>query len=223
MREHGRHSQALHDALDAIKVSKVSQATEFEDFRQLPKFSHVALGVIHPSPVKRMAKPIRPDPELEAEFSPYRLQDRPEPRPEFPESLMRAPRDESAGEKRVKPRATIAFGSKQNRFQQKTAGQGGAQGSMRQSLAEREAEQQLKMEAEKAKEINSNFKKFLEAISKGLKKGDDEQFCDQLQQDYKVREAKKDAEGHRLFHKLVDKILGKPKSNIKGQEFIQLI
>ena len=112
MREHGRHTEALHDALDAIKVSKVSMATEFEDFRQLPKFSHVPLGVIHPSPVKRFVKPARPDPELEAEFSPYRLQERPSPRPEFPESLMRAPRDESAGEKRIKPKPAIAFGSK---------------------------------------------------------------------------------------------------------------
>ena len=92
-------------------------ATEFEDFRQLPKFSHVPLAVINPSPVKRVAKPVRPDPDFEAEFSPYRLQDRPSPRPEIPESLMRAPRDESAGDKRIKPKAAIAFGSKQHRYQ----------------------------------------------------------------------------------------------------------
>ena len=127
----------MYDALDAIKVSKVSQATEFEDFRQLPKFSHVPLAVIHPSPVKRMAKPLRPDPDFEAEVSPYRLQQRPTSRHEIPESLMRAPRDDAAGDKKIKPKASIGFGTGQPRWGQK----GNKKGGMRASASERMAEQ----------------------------------------------------------------------------------
>ena len=86
-----------------------------------------------------MAKPVRPDPDLEAEFSPYRLQDRPSPRPEIPESLMRAPRDDSGGDKRIKPKHTIAFGTKKDRFGTKSR-KGGTAGGMRASAAERMAE-----------------------------------------------------------------------------------
>ena len=137
-----------------------------------------------------MAKPVRPDPDLEAEFSPYRLQDRPSPRPEIPESLQRPPRDDSAGDKRIKPKSAIAFGSKKDRFGTKSR-KGGP--GMRASAAERMAEQQHKQEAEKAKEINANFKKFLEAISNALKKNEEDLLADDLP-NYTVREAKNDAE-----------------------------
>ena len=88
-----------------------------------------------------MAKPIRPDPDFEAEFSPYRLQDRPSPRPEIPESLMRAPRDDS--DRRIKPKSAVAFGTKKDRFGTKSR-KGGPAGGMRASAAERMAEQQHK-------------------------------------------------------------------------------
>ena len=52
---YGRGTDAHFDALNAIKVNRVSAATEFEDFRRLPKYTHVPLAVIHPSPIKRMA------------------------------------------------------------------------------------------------------------------------------------------------------------------------
>ena len=70
---HGRGTPAQYDALDAIKVSKVSAAREFEDFRQLPKFTHKELAVIHPSPIKRMPKPRRPSPEFELISNTYGL------------------------------------------------------------------------------------------------------------------------------------------------------
>ncbi len=73
LKKYGKNTDAYHDALDAIKVSKVSFSKEFEDFRQLPKYSHVPLAVIHPSPIKRMAKPRRPNPEFEVQTSPTRL------------------------------------------------------------------------------------------------------------------------------------------------------
>ena len=69
-KQYGRNTEAYHDALDNIKASKVSFATEFEDFRQLPKYSHVPLAVIHPSPIKRLPKPQRPVPDFEINASP---------------------------------------------------------------------------------------------------------------------------------------------------------
>ena len=60
-----RNSEAYHDALGAMKISKVSFSKEFEDFRQLPKFSHKHLAVIHPSPVKRLPPLRRPEPDYE--------------------------------------------------------------------------------------------------------------------------------------------------------------
>ena len=104
----------------------------------MPKFSHVPLAVIHPSPVKRMAKPMRPNPEFEAEFSPYRLQQRSSSRHEIPESLMRAPRDDSTGDKKIKPKASIGFGTGQARFGLKS--KRGGPGGMRVSAAEKMAE-----------------------------------------------------------------------------------
>jgi len=90
MKQHGKDTRAYFDGLDALKVTKVSNARETLDCYQLPKYSHVSLGVIHPSPVKRMVKPVRPDFEYEVEASPERLHKR-EQRPEVPDNLMRPP------------------------------------------------------------------------------------------------------------------------------------
>lgn len=54
LKTYNKNKEIQFDALDAIKITKVSQAKEFEDFRRLPKYSHVPLAVINPSPVKRL-------------------------------------------------------------------------------------------------------------------------------------------------------------------------
>ena len=51
---YGKGSQAQFEALDAVRVTKQSAVQEWEDFRKLPKYSHVPLAVINPSPVKRV-------------------------------------------------------------------------------------------------------------------------------------------------------------------------
>lgn len=112
---HGRGSQAQFEALDAIRVTKVSAAKEFEDFRQLPKYSHVPLAVINPSPVKRVVKPRRPSPEFEILGSPSKQVHRPKGRMEIPESLMRPPMEISVGKKK-RPKSSLGFGSSQPRF-----------------------------------------------------------------------------------------------------------
>ena len=101
---------------------------------------------------------------------------------------MRAPRDDSAGDKRIKPKAAVAFGTKKDRFGTRSR-KGGPGAGMRASAAERMAEQQHKQEAEKTKEINANFKKFLEALSSALKKNEEDLLSDDVP-NYTVREAK---------------------------------
>ena len=46
-------SGATEAAFAQVNVQHVSQAKEFEEFRRLPKFSHVPMAVIHPSPTKK--------------------------------------------------------------------------------------------------------------------------------------------------------------------------
>lgn len=87
LKKFGKNTDAFHEAMNAIKVSKVSFSKEFEDFRRLPKYTHVPLAVIHPSPIKRLAHPKRPKPEFELEASPSRMNTRPGPKFEIPESL----------------------------------------------------------------------------------------------------------------------------------------
>ena len=208
----------MHDALDAIKVSKVSQATEFEDFRQLPKYSHVPLAVIHPSPVKRMAKPMRPDPDFEADASPCRLQQRSRSRHEIPESLMRAPRDDAAGDRKVKPKASIGFGTGQARWGQK----GKKGGNIRMSASERQAEQQSKFEAEKAKEVNANYKIFQDALKHALNNQDEEPVAHDTP-NYKVREARMDMERGLLFQRLNKKINNSERSQLEKGHFHSIL
>lgn len=110
LKAYGKGTDAHFDALDAIKVTKVSAAKEFEDFRRLPKYSHVPLAVIHPSPVKRHSKPRRPSPDFEIESSPQRLVHRPGKKYEIPDALMRPPIEITAG-KKVRPKSSLGFGS----------------------------------------------------------------------------------------------------------------
>jgi len=73
LKAYGKGTDAYYDATEAIKVQRVSAATEFEDFRRLPKYTHIPLAVIHPSPIKRMMKPRRPDCDFEVQASPSRM------------------------------------------------------------------------------------------------------------------------------------------------------
>lgn len=47
-----------------VKILKVEKAKEFESFRNLPKFSHVPMAVIHPSPRKKKRLAQSPTPKL---------------------------------------------------------------------------------------------------------------------------------------------------------------
>lgn len=147
---HGRNTPAHYDAMDAIKVTKVSAATEFEDFRQLPKFTHKTLAVIHPSPIKRMPKPRRPSPDFETRGSPTRLVHRPSGRYEIPESLLRPPMQISAGRK-SRPKSSLGFGTSQPRFGLKN--RGGGKG-VRKTAAELQEQNRANVEADKNKVIN---------------------------------------------------------------------
>ena len=71
----GKMSRATREALDAIHVKHVSQAKEFETYKQIPKFSHIPLAVIHPSNRLKKRQPVRPTPDMEKEIniSPARI------------------------------------------------------------------------------------------------------------------------------------------------------
>ena len=86
-------SQATRDALDAIRVKYESQAREYETYKQLPKFSHVPLAVIHPTPKIKKRTPLKPTPDMEEEIniSPARLGKKENTIKEIPESLVRPP------------------------------------------------------------------------------------------------------------------------------------
>lgn len=85
----GQMSQATQDALNAIHVRHVSQAKEYEDFKQLPKFNHVPMGVIHPTNRRKVRDPVRPTPDMEKQvnISPLKLRQKPDMVREIPENL----------------------------------------------------------------------------------------------------------------------------------------
>ena len=94
---------------------------------------------------------------------------------------------------------------------------------MRANAAERQAEQKLKMEADKVKEVNSNFKKVLDSLKEALsKKNEEEQLLESVSK-YSVREAKHDAERERIFLNIFNRICGHEKSQVNRNEFIKLI
>ena len=61
----GKMSGATEAAFAQINVHNVSQAKEYEAFRCLPKFNHVSMAVIHPSPKKKRPVPRKPEPDFE--------------------------------------------------------------------------------------------------------------------------------------------------------------
>jgi hypothetical protein len=69
----------------------VTKAKEFEVFRNLPKYNHVSMAVIHPSPKKKNKVPLPPPAILDVSSASAKLGFRKyEPRI-FPDHLMRAP------------------------------------------------------------------------------------------------------------------------------------
>jgi hypothetical protein len=75
---------------------KVEKAKEFETYKNLPKFSHVPLAVINPSPRKRRSLESSPTPPLKVSGQHTKLGvKRYEPK-QIPEHLMRAPQDLSS-------------------------------------------------------------------------------------------------------------------------------
>ena len=47
-----------------VRFLKVEKATEYESYRRIPKYSHIAMGVIHPSTMKKSTPPKVKSPEL---------------------------------------------------------------------------------------------------------------------------------------------------------------
>ena len=72
-----------------VRVAKVSAAKEFETFRSLPKYNHVSLAVINPSPIKKRPRQDEKEIEFELMTSPFKLEYRKNLKPLIPEHLAR--------------------------------------------------------------------------------------------------------------------------------------
>ncbi len=79
-----------------VRVSKVSKASEMPSYKNLPRYDHVPLAVIHPhSPIKR-PQTAKPPPSLEPAAVKATLKERKYEPKEFPDHLMRVPIDPNA-------------------------------------------------------------------------------------------------------------------------------
>ncbi len=77
---------------------KVTKAKEFEGYRTLPKFDHVSMAVIHPSPTKKRAPYAPPTPDLTIGSRTAKMTERDTQRKQLPEHLIRPSLDTSSTE-----------------------------------------------------------------------------------------------------------------------------
>ncbi len=77
----------------SVKYHKVEKAREFEQYRQLPKYSHISLAVIHPSPIKKLPPAREVSPQIIVAAHPAKLQYKKYEKKQIPDHLMRAPMD----------------------------------------------------------------------------------------------------------------------------------
>jgi hypothetical protein len=90
-----------------VKFLKVEKAKEFESYRNLPKYSHVPLAVIHPSPRKKRVPTRSPTPNLSMSGTQTKLAvKRYEPK-QFPDHLLRAPLDTSSVSSPKRPHSSM--------------------------------------------------------------------------------------------------------------------
>jgi hypothetical protein len=76
-----------------VRYIKVEKAKEQEAFRRIPKYSHIPLAVINPSPRKKRTPPRAQSPSLLLSASQARIQIKKGEQKQIPEHLMRAPMD----------------------------------------------------------------------------------------------------------------------------------
>ena len=98
------------DRTNSVKFMVVSKAKEFEVFKNLPKYSHVPMAVIHPSPKKKARVPLPPPAILDISACQAKLGLRKYQPKVIPDHLMRAPQDSFSGTTNTK-RASSASGT----------------------------------------------------------------------------------------------------------------
>ena len=72
----------------------MSKAHEFESFRQIPKYDHKALAVIHPSPVREKREVWKPDRNLNFDGETLEVKPRRWEPKNIPDHLTRPPINE---------------------------------------------------------------------------------------------------------------------------------
>ena len=79
-----------------VRVNKVSYAKEVPSYKSIPKYSHVSLGCINPSPKKLRPQTGAAKKELEIEASPLKLKHNIREKKELEPHLIRVPFDPNA-------------------------------------------------------------------------------------------------------------------------------
>ena len=121
----------------------------------------------------------------------------------------------------MRPKSSLGFGTSQPRFRAKGDATKREAGGT--SFASRMDAEKAKIDAEKAKMINTHMKVFQEAIKAALDLADEEVFCENLDANYHVRDAKNDLKFHSLFHKLTRMATGMDSNFIVKNQFRTLV
>jgi hypothetical protein len=79
-----------------VRVVKVSQATEVPVYKKIPKYNHVPLACINPSPKKTRPYTAREPQQINLETSPLKLQPQIKEKKELEPHLIRVPFDPNA-------------------------------------------------------------------------------------------------------------------------------
>lgn len=79
-----------------VRVVKVSQATEVPVYKKIPKYNHVPLACINPSPKKTRPYTAKEPQHINLETSPLKLQHQNREKKELEPHLIRVPFDPNA-------------------------------------------------------------------------------------------------------------------------------
>ena len=76
-----------------VRFLKVEKAKEYESFKRVPKFNHVSMAVINPSPRKMRSPPKSKSPTLNISATSAKIQIKKYEPKQIPDHLLRAPMD----------------------------------------------------------------------------------------------------------------------------------
>jgi hypothetical protein len=146
----------------------VAKAKEFESFKQIPRYSHATLAVIHPPPLKHPKDVWKPPRDLSFDASIVEVQPKRFEPKNIPEALIRPPIDEETLiriKENAKAKPVEKLGKKMSL------------GAQKEYKAELKRKQEIQMKIRKA---DKNFKGFEEEVKKILHRPGEELIIPEL-------------------------------------------